>query len=419
MARRMGTAMPIGLLSNLLTRFVRNGMMRLIDAEGRVHVFGDAGAGPAVTVRLHDRGLYGKLALNPELYAGEAYADGTLTFEDGSGVGDLMELFSLNRGGLAGHASQRLLRRVWRGVKRWHQANPIGVAAANARHHYDVPTDIYRLFLDDGLNYSCAFFEHPEHDSLEQAQQAKLRRATAKLLLRPGMTVAEIGSGWGSFAIYIAAATGARVTAINVSPEQIRVAQERARAAGVEDRVEFRELDYRALTGRFDRVVSVGMMEHVGIGNFEAYFGKIRDLLADDGFAFIHCIGRMAPPGATGPFIRKHIFPGAYVPSLSEVFAATERTGLWVADMEVLRLHYYYTLRHWRTRFAANRARIAELADERFCRMWEYYLAAVEVGFLNGASMVFQLLLSRRIDAVPIVRDRLSEGVGALAAGVP
>jgi cyclopropane-fatty-acyl-phospholipid synthase len=389
--------------------------MRLIDADGEVHVFGDADAKPAVTVRLHDRSLYTKLALNPELYAGEAYADGTLTFEDGSDVGDLMSLFSLNRGGLASPASQRLLRRIWRGVKRWHQANPIGVAAANARYHYDVSTDIYRLFLDEGLNYSCAFFEDPQHDSLEEAQTAKLRRATAKLRLRPGMTVAEIGSGWGSFAIHIAATTGARVVAINVSPEQIRIAKERARAAGVADRVEFRELDYRALTGRFDRVVSVGMMEHVGIGNFDAYFGKVRDLLTDDGFAFIHCIGRMAPPGATGPFIRKHIFPGAYVPSLSEVFAATERTGLWVADMEVLRLHYYYTLSHWRSRFAANRARIGALSDERFCRMWEYYLAAVQVGFLNGANMVFQLLLSRRIDAVPIVRDTLAENVGELA----
>ncbi len=414
----MKTATPMRLLSNLLTRFVRNGTMRLIDADGGVHVFGDAAAKPAVTVRLHDRALYTKLALNPELYAGEAYADGTLTFEDDSDVGDLMALFSLNRGSLASHASQRLLRSAWRGVKRWHQANPIGVAAANARHHYDAPTDIYRLFLDDGLNYSCAFFENPEHDSLEKAQHTKLRRATAKLRLRPGMTVAEIGSGWGSFAIHIAVTTGARVVAINVSPEQIRVAQERARQAGVDDRVEFRELDYRALTGRFDRVVSVGMMEHVGIGNFDAYFGKVRDLLTDDGFAFIHCIGRMAPPSATGPFIRKHIFPGAYVPSLSEVFAATERTGLWVADMEVLRLHYYYTLRHWRARFAANRERIEALADQRFCRMWEYYLAAVQVGFLNGASMVFQLLLSRRIDAVPIVRDMLTEDVGELADSV-
>ena len=292
---------------------------------------------------------------------------------------------------------------------------PRAAAAANARHHYDLSTDLYRLFLDDGLNYSCAVFEHPTTDTLEQAQLRKLQRATAKLRLRPGMTVAEIGSGWGAFAIHIAATTGARVTAINVSPEQLRIARENAAAAGVDGLVEFRELDYRALEGRFDRVVSVGMMEHVGIGHFDAYFGKIRSLLADDGFAFVHCIGRMRPPGSTGPFIRKYIFPGAYVPSLSEVFAATERSGLWVADMEVLRLHYHYTLQHWRRRFAANRARAAELYDERFCRMWEYYLAAVDVGFSNGSNMVFQLLLSAKIDAVPILRDYVVDDLRAAA----
>jgi cyclopropane-fatty-acyl-phospholipid synthase len=219
------------------------------------------------------------------------------------------------------------------------------------------------------------------------------------------MTVAEIGSGWGTFAIHIAASTGARVTAINVSPEQIRVSRQNAANAGVSELVEFRELDYRALEGRFDRVVSVGMMEHVGIGHFDAYFGKIRGLLAADGFVFVHCIGRRGPPGSTGPFIRKYIFPGAYVPALSEVFAATERSGLWVADMEVLRLHYHYTLQHWRRRFATNRARAAALYDERFCRMWEYYLAAVDVGFSSGGNMVFQLLLSANVDAVPILRD--------------
>jgi cyclopropane-fatty-acyl-phospholipid synthase len=401
------------LLSHLLNRFIRNGRMRLIAADGSVHEFGGHGPGPTVAIRLHDPRLYTKLFLNPELHAGEAYMNGTLTFEDGSDVGAFMELFAANRGGLAAHPAQVLLRRMWRAAKRWHQANPETAAAANARHHYDISADLYRLFLDTGLNYSCAVFEHPETDTLEQAQLRKLQRATAKLQLRPGMTVAEIGSGWGSFAIHIATTTGARVTAINVSPEQIRIAQQNAIAAGVDSLVEFRELDYRALEGRFDRVVSVGMMEHVGIGHFDAYFGKIRSLLTDDGFAFIHCIGRMRPPGSTGPFIRKYIFPGSYVPSLSEVYAATERSGLWVADMEVLRLHYHYTLQHWRRRFAANRARAAELYDERFCRMWEYYLAAVDVGFSSGTNMVFQLLLSTKIDAVPIIRDYIVDELRA------
>ncbi|MDB5316905.1 MAG: cyclopropane-fatty-acyl-phospholipid synthase [Rhodospirillales bacterium] len=393
------------MLSNLLTRFIRNGQLRLIDAEGVTHSFGGQGPGPVVTLRIGDARVYTKIALNPELHAAEAYMGGTLTFEDGSDVGDFMTLFALNRSGLASAPSQQLLRGAWRGLKRWHQANPLGKAATNARHHYDLKTELYRLFLDAGLNYSCAFFEHPETDTLEQAQEAKLARITAKLAAQPGMVVAEIGSGWGSMAIHIAQNTGARVVAINVSPEQIRVARDRAEEAGVAELVEFRELDYRLLEGRFDRVVSVGMMEHVGIGNFDAYFAKIRDLLTDDGFAMVHCIGRMRPPGTTGPFIRKYIFPGGYVPSLSEVFAATERTGLWAADMEVLRLHYHYTLQHWRRRFAAKRAEAAALYDERFCRMWEWYLAAVDVGFENGSNMVFQLLLSRRIDAVPITRD--------------
>lgn len=404
------------LLSNLLEKFIRNGVLLLIDADGAVHRFGGQGPGPTVTLRIRDRRLYTRLALNPELAAAEAYMDGTLDFEDGSDVAAFMYLFSINRGGLASAASQRLLRKVWAWLRRWHQANRLGTAALNARHHYDLNTDLYRLFLDDGLNYSCAFFANPETDTLEQAQAAKLRRIAAKLDARPGMTVAEIGSGWGSLAIHIAETSGARVVAINVSPEQIRIARERAAEAGVAGLVEFRELDYRLLEGRFDRVVSVGMMEHVGIGNFDAYFGTIRDLLTDDGFAMVHCIGRMTPPGTTGPFIRKYIFPGGYVPALSEVFAATERTRLWVADMEVLRLHYFHTLKHWRLRFAASRGQAKALYDERFCRMWEWYLAAVEVGFLNGSNMVFQLLLSRRIDAVPIVRDYMLDSPAAQQA---
>jgi cyclopropane-fatty-acyl-phospholipid synthase len=392
------------LLTRLLQSFIRAGTLSLTDAHGHTHRFGGA-PGPSVTIRLHDARLHTKLALNPELYAAEGYMDGTLTFESGSTVYDLLFLFSVNRQALGAVSSQKVLRRFWRAMRRLHQANSVSAAASNARQHYDVPIEVYRLFLDAGLNYSCAFFHDPEHDTLEEAQTAKLARAAAKLGLISGMTVAEIGSGWGSFAIHIAKTTGARVVAINVSPEQLRISRDLAEHEDVAGLVEFRQADYRTLRGRFDRVVSIGMMEHVGIGHFDAFFRKIRDLLTDDGYAFIHCIGRMSPPSTTGPFIRKYIFPGGYVPSLSEVFAATERAGLWVADMEVLRLHYYYTIRHWRTRFAAHRDAALALTDERFCRMWEFYLAAVELGFLHGSNMVFQLLLSRKRDAVPIVRD--------------
>jgi cyclopropane-fatty-acyl-phospholipid synthase len=395
------------LLSGLLTSFVRNGTLTVIDAGGTAHRFGGAEPGPVVVVRLHDRAVERRLALNPELAAGEAYMDGTLTVENGGSVHDLLVLFSVNREGLGAHASQKLLRRAWRAVRRWQQANPIARSAANARHHYDIGTDLYRLFLDEGLNYSCAFFNDPDNDTLEQAQAEKLRRIVLKLRLSPGMTVAEIGSGWGSLAIAMARA-GARVTAINLARDQIAISRRRVAEAGVADRVTVVEQDWRELSGRFDRVVSVGMMEHVGIGQFDAYFRKVKDLLAPRGYALIHCIGRMTPPGTTGPFIRKYIFPGGYVPALSEVFAATERAGLWVADMEVLRLHYYHTIRHWRARFAQRRDEARAIMDERFCRMWEFYLSAVELGFLHGSNMVFQILVSAERDAVPIVRDFMS-----------
>ena len=393
------------LLSGLLDKFISNGTLRLYDASGQLHTFGGKLPGPSVTLRINRRGLETTLFLNPELKAAEAYMDGALSFEDGSAIYDLLLLFSVNRSGLGAHGSQKLLRKLWRALRRWHQANPVGTAAKQARHHYDLSTDLYRLFLDDDMQYSCGYFRDPVHDSLEDAQRYKLIHATAKLQLAPGMTVVEIGSGWGGFAIHLAQQTGARVVGINVSPEQIRISKERAQAAGVADLVEFRELDYRNVEGRFDRVVSVGMMEHVGIAHFDEYFAKIRNLLKDDGYGFIHCIGRMSPPGTTGPFIRKYIFPGGYSPALSEVLAATERNGLWVSDIEVLRLHYYHTIRHWRERFARNRERAAQIYDERFCRLWEFYLAAVELEFLHGSHMVFQMLVATTRDAVPIRRD--------------
>lgn len=396
------------LLAHLLTRFIRNGTMRLYDSSGALHTFGRDGEEPIVTVRLHDPKLPGKLFRNPELNAAEAYMDGTLTFEDGSTCHDFLYLFSINRGGLASHPAQKALRTAWRRLRALQQHNPLGRAAENAQHHYDLSTDLYRLFLDDDMNYSCAVFEDPDTDTLERAQQEKLRRMTAKLKLKPGMRVCDIGSGWGSAAIYMARSADVHVTGINVASEQIATSRMRAEQAEITDRVEFREVDYRELTGTFDRVTSIGMMEHVGVGHFDEYFGKIKELLTDDGFAFVHCIGRMAPPGTTSPFIRKYIFPGGYVPSLSEVFAATERCGLWVADMEVLRLHYYHTIRHWRQRFDANRDKAQELYDERFCRMWEFYLSSVELGFLHGSNMVFQLILSKKRDAMPIIRDYMA-----------
>lgn len=401
-------------LPHLLKRFVHKGRLVVIEPDGKRTFFGSGEDGPEVVMRIHDDKLDRELFLNPELISAEAYMDGRLTFEDGSTVYDLLYLFSINRRGLASHPVQQALRRGWRALRRWHQSNPMKRAASNAQSHYDHPPEFYALWLDSRMIYSCAYFPTPE-TSLEDAQEAKLRHIAAKLKLEPGMRVAEIGSGWGALAIYLAK-LGVHVTAINVATEQLAESKKRAQAAGVADRITFFERDYRELTGTFDRVVSVGMMEHVGVGHFDEYFNTIKRLLAPGGFAMIHAIGRMSPPGTTAPFIRKYIFPGGYVPAMSEVFSSLERTGLWTADCEVLRLHYYWTIRHWRLNFEAKRPEVVAMMGERFARMWEFYLVAVELGFLHGSNMVFQLLLANERDAVPVVRDFITDEERALAA---
>ncbi|WP_372623098.1 class I SAM-dependent methyltransferase [Falsiroseomonas sp.] len=392
------------LLANLLSRFVRRGRLTVIDHAGIAHRFGGAEDGPSVVIRLTDRAVEREIFLNPELKAAEAYMDGRLLMEEGQRVFDLLHLFSVNRAGLAAHPVQRALRRGWRAVRRLQQRNPLGRAAQNTRPHYDIPPAFYRLWLDPTMNYSCAYFPTPDA-SLHEAQLAKMRHIAAKLRLEPGMRVAEIGSGWGALATFLARNHGVQVTSVTLSPEQVAVARQRAEEEGVADRVTFLEMDYREMVGRFDRVVSVGMMEHVGVDEFDTYFRKVRALTEPGGFALVHCIGRASPPGTTAPFIRKYIFPGGYVPALSEVFASLERTGTWCADCETLRLHYYWTIRHWRQAFHARRAEAAAMMGERFCRMWDFYLASVELGFLHGSNFVFQLLLSERRDDVPVTRD--------------
>ncbi|QFR32770.1 cyclopropane-fatty-acyl-phospholipid synthase family protein [Ancylobacter sp. TS-1] len=400
-------------LPHLLKRFVHKGQLVVIEPGGQRVYFGSGEGGPSVVMRLHDDKLDRELFFNPELVAAEAYMDGRLTFEDGSTVYDFLYLFSINRRGLASHPVQQALRRSWRALKRWHQSNPLGRSAKNAQSHYDHPPEFYRLWLDSRMIYSCAYFPTPDA-SLEEAQEAKLRHIAAKLKLEPGMRVAEIGSGWGALAIYLAQ-LGVHVTAINVATEQLAESRKRAEAAGVADRITFFERDYRELTGTYDRVVSVGMMEHVGVNHFDEYFGTIKRLLAPGGFAMIHAIGRMSPPGSTAPFIRKYIFPGGYVPAMSEVFTSLERVGLWTGDCEILRLHYYWTIRHWRVNFEARRAEVVEMMGERFARMWEFYLVAVELGFLHGSNMVYQLLLSNERDDVPVIRDFIVDEERALA----
>ena len=353
-------------LSHMLKSFVRVGALTVIDADGADHVFGGT-PGPSVTMRLTDRSLYRKLFANPELHAGEAYMNGTMRFEDGS-LRDFLTLFSVNRRALGAYPLQHALLRVSRMLKRFQQANPIGRAQRNVAHHYDLGNAFYSLFLDHDMHYSCGYFTDAG-DSLEDAQRNKCRLLAAKLGLRPGQKILDIGCGWGGLGLYLAGLEDVEILGVTLSREQHAMATERARRAGVDDRVTFELRDYREVSGRFDRIVSVGMFEHVGVHHYGEFFAKINELITDDGLAVLHSIGHMSPPGTASPWLRKYIFPGAYSPALSEVFTVVEQHSLWVTDLEFLRIHCAETLAHWCQRFEANRAEIAALYDEKFCRM--------------------------------------------------
>ncbi len=394
------------LLSHMLRRFIQRGTLRVIEADGHVTEFVGTEA-PVATIRLHDRSLPMKLFRNPELHAGEAYMDGTMTFED-CGLEDFLGLFSINRATIANYPLQSVLRRISRMLRAFQQYNPIGKAQQNVAHHYDLSEELYRLFLDEDLQYSCAYFETGT-ETLEEAQEKKKRHIAAKLRLADGQKILDIGCGWGGMALYLARCADVEVLGVTLSEEQHRVAVERAKAAGLADRVRFELRDYRDVRERFDRIVSVGMFEHVGVSRYDEFFGRAFELLTEDGLGLLHSIGHMSPPSTASPWLRKYIFPGAYSPALSEVFAATERQHLWISDVEVLRVHYADTLVEWNRRFQANRDRIADLYDERFCRMWEFYLISAETMFRTGAQMVFQMQFARTRDAAQLTRDYMFE----------
>ena len=405
-------------LSQLLARFVQAGTLTVFDAKGGKHVFGGKRPGPEVAFRLHDPKLYRTLFLRPDPGLGEAYMDGTLTFEPGSTLRDFLELFNRNKDSLVGHPLQSALKALSKTFKKVRQRNPAAKAKQNVAHHYDLSRELYELFLDPDLQYSCALFAHPGQ-SLEDAQRNKKRHLAAKLCLEPGQRVLDIGCGWGGLALYLAENHGVRVTGVTLSEEQHAVACERAEKAGLADRVEFLLKDYREVTGAFDRIVSVGMFEHVGVGHYAEFFAAVKGLLTPDGVALVHSIGRMTPPSSTGAWLRKYIFPGGYAPSLSEVLTRTEQARLWVNDVEVLRVHYADTLAAWHERFQANRDRVAALYDERFCRMWEFYLVSCEMAFREGNALVFQMQLARNRAAAPLTRDYQYAGAAAAEAGSP
>jgi cyclopropane-fatty-acyl-phospholipid synthase len=399
-------ALGMKLLGNMFKRFVQNGNLNIIDANGDLHEFYGSGH-PSVTIQFHDPDLPMKLFRNFELNLGEGYMNGTITFVDCT-LTNFLELFSLNRSGMAAYPMQKVLRRVSRMLRSFQQHNPIGKAQENIAHHYDLSRTLYKLFLDEDLQYSCAYFLSPE-DSLETAQENKKRHIAAKMKLKDGQRILDIGCGWGGMALYLAQCADVEVLGVTLSEEQYQVANQRAVEAGLAHRVHFELLDYRRVQGPFDRIVSVGMFEHVGVSRYDEFFSHVFNLLTDDGLALLHSIGHMSPPGVASPWLRKYIFPGAYSPALSEVFAATEREHLWVSDVDILRVHYADTLVEWNKRFQEHRQEIAEIYDERFCRMWEFYLISAETMFRTGAQMVFQMLLSRTRDAVPLSRDYMYE----------
>jgi len=392
-------------LEAILRSFIRHGTLRLTTANGKVLEFGD-GTGEAIAVRFTTRAAQWGMLLDPELKVGEAYMDGTLVMERGS-IADFLALaMSQDKSGKAPGwmRTQWLLRYVWR---RLAQFNPPKRSRRNVAHHYDLDSQLYGLFLDADRQYSCAYFENPGQ-SLDDAQLAKKRHIVAKLLVRTGQRVLDIGSGWGGMGLYLAEIAGALVTGVTLSEEQLAISRARADEKGLSDRVAFRLEDYRDVAERFDRIVSVGMFEHVGVGFYDVFFHKCAEVLADDGVMLLHSIGRSEGPGVTNPWVNKYIFPGGYIPALSELLPPIERAGLLLTDIEILRLHYAETLKHWRERFLAHRDDLPKSYDERFVRMWEFYLAASEMTFREQNMMVMQLQLTKQQGVVPTTRDYIA-----------
>ena len=414
-------------LRYVLRRVVRHGRLSIVDAAGTPWHFGPLAAvgaaepqtsgEPRVVARLADRATERALARDPYLVLGEAYMDGRLTMLEGS----IYDLLALVMRGVEGVSMPRWvagLEQLRRGTRRIAQYNPSDRSRRNVQHHYDIDGSIYDLFLDADRQYSCAYFPAgPEGAAvgLEEAQLLKKRHIAAKLAIEPGHRLLDIGSGWGGLALYLAGTCDADVTGVTLSSEQIGIARQRSAASGLANAARFELIDYREVQGRFDRIVSIGMFEHVGINHYQAFFEKVAALLDSDGVALIHSIGRSDGPGHTNRFIEKYIFPGGYFPALSEVMPAVERAGLIVADVEILRLQYAETLKAWRERFMAARDKAVALRGEAFARMWEFYLAASEAAFRHQGLVVFQLQLVRRIDTLPITRDYIAAAEQRLA----
>jgi cyclopropane-fatty-acyl-phospholipid synthase len=395
------------ILQKAITLLVGRGTLKIVTASGRCLSAGDGGK-PEVSIRLMDRTAVWGLLVDPELSLGELYTDGRLVIEQGS-IYDLFQLLLETKHGDRNALPIPTLSRLREMADRFVGNIDPFRAKRNVAHHYDLDRRLYELFLDEEWQYSCAYFKHPDQ-SLDDAQRAKQRHIAAKLLIEPGQSVLDIGCGWGGLALYLAGTAGAgSVRGITLSEEQLAAARRSAAVRGLADRVRFELEDYRNTNGKFDRIVSVGMFEHVGRAAYDTYFDTCGRLLADDGVMLLHTIGCSAPPDITNPWIAKYIFPGGYIPSMSEVLPPIERAGLQVSDIEILQLHYAETLKAWRTRFMARRDEAARLYDERFVRMWECYLALCEAGFRFRGLVVFQLQITKRVGVAPMTRDYVGE----------
>jgi cyclopropane-fatty-acyl-phospholipid synthase len=398
------------LLDRLLRRAINRGALDLTTHDGTLHRYGDPAA-DAVRIRLTDAATAGRIARNPALGAGEAFVDGRLLVEDG----DVLQLLDLVSGNLRWDRSNALRVALWnqqRLAARWDELNARARSKRNVAHHYDLSDSLYDLFLDEERQYSCAYFREgnqgPDSD-LSQAQRDKLDHIAKKLCLKPGMRVLDIGCGWGGMARHIHKVSGAEVLGVTLSEEQLRYARAKAEEMGISGKVRYELMDYRDVKGPFDRIVSVGMFEHVGRPNYGTYFDTVARLLTEDGIALIHTIGRAGGPGATDPWTAKYIFPGGYTPAYSELAKHIERAWLWPTDIEVWRMHYAWTLEHWLKRCRARKADIVALYDERFFRMWEFYLAGAIMAFRHDDHLVWQIQLSRKRDAVPLTREYLAK----------
>ncbi len=398
------------LIDRFLGRLVQRGRLRITHADGKVAELGTGDpAFPDVAIRFTDRATPGRIVRHPALGAAEAFMAGTLVIDEGD-IRDLVNLLKGNTPWERGGALKPSLplRLAGEMIHRLDRVNMARRSKRNVAHHYDLSDRLYDLFLDADRQYSCAYFTDPAH-TLEQAQADKKAHIAAKLLLKPGMRVLDIGCGWGGMALYLHAKTGAEVLGVTLSQEQLKVARARAEAAGVADKVQFELIDYRAVTGQFDRIVSVGMFEHVGPPHYKAFFRKCRDLLADDGVMLLHTIGRMGVPGVTDTFTTKYIFPGGYNPALSEIVRGYEGTKLFPTDIEVLRVHYALTIDHWYDRTVAAKDQIVALYDERFFRMWTFYLAGAAAAFRTGGMCNYQVQLSKSRLTVPLTRNYIGE----------